>query len=321
MSGRSLIPGAVSGATLTLVLVAGCGDGVSAPPVAMRGLAPSAVASPAAAPSKSTLPTGKGFGINNDPNPLPRTKYRIEYHNQRVLTGPQNVYLIWYGDWTNKSLDQTIVGEMVATIGGTPYLNVVRLYSDSRDSVASSWVVYAGAVNDAYSHSSILSDDDIKDIVDQKIVNFEFPADPQGIYVVLASPDVSASSGQVSSYCAMHGTTPLFGANLRFIYVGGPLRSLVRCAPQAVGPNGTSDGDGMAYLLAGQLADVVTDPFFGTWYDRYGLEVADKCAWTYGTTYKAPNGALANVRLSQRDYLLPQLWIPSKSGGTCALHW
>jgi hypothetical protein len=238
-----------------------------------------------------------------------------------VLTGAQNVYLIWYGDWSNKGLDQTIVGEMVATIGGTPYFNLVRNYSDSRNSVASSGVIYAGAAYDTYSHGSILTDDDIKDIPAQTMLNFGLPADPQGIYVVLASPDVSASSGQVASYCAMHGTMPVFGANLRFIYVGGPLRSLVRCSPQPVGPNGTSDGDGMAYLLAGQLADVVTDPFLGAWYDRYGLEIADKCAWTYGATYKAPNGAMANVRLGQRDYLLPQLWVPSKSGGACALHW
>ena len=321
MSRCSPTPGALICTTLALILAAACSDEVSAPRAAPRGLAPRADASPAAAPSKSTLPTGKGFGINEAPTSLPRTKYRIDYHNQLVLTGRQDVYLIWYGDWSSKSLDQTIVGDLVSTIGNTPYMNVVRLYSDSRDSIASSAMIYAGAVSDTYSHGSILSDEDIKDIADQKILNFELPADPQGIYVVLASPDVSASSGQGASYCAMHGTTPLFGANLRFIYVGGPSRSVVRCAPQTIGPNGTTDGDAMAYLLAAEFADVVTDPFLGSWYDRLGLEVADKCAWTYGATYKAPNGAAANVRLSQRDYLLPQLWAPSKSGGACALHW
>jgi hypothetical protein len=29
----------------------------------------------------------------------------------------------------------------------------------------------------------------------------------------------------------------------------------------------------MAYLLAAELADVVSDPFLNAWYDRLGLEV------------------------------------------------
>lgn len=318
MSGCSFISAALSCAVLTLVFAAGCTDNVSAPNGVKRFVARTD-ASVAAAPSKSIAPTGKGFGINGGSVSSLRTKYRMDYHDQPVLIGTQNLYFIWYGNWANQSLDQQIVGELAVSIGNTPYLNIARLYSDSRGP-ASSAMVYAGAVNDAYSHGSALTDDDIKDIVDQNILNFALPADPQGIYVIVASSDVAATSGQDESYCAMHGTTPLFGARSRFIYIGGPSRSTVRCAPQPVGPNGTTDGDGIAYHLAAELANVVTDPFLNAWYDRLGLEVADKCAWTYGTTYKAANGALANVHLGQRDYLLPQLWVASKSGGACALH-
>jgi len=319
MSGLSINRGILGCAALTVILATACRDGVSAPNVTTRGLAPRPDASLAAATGKSTLPTGKGFGINNDPNPPQRTKYRMEYHNQAVLTGPQNLYFIWYGDWANRSLDQQIVNELAVTIGNSPYMNIVQLYSESSGHTASSGLVYGGAVNDTYSHSSILSDDDIKDIVKQKIVNFELPGDIQGIFVVLASPDVAAS-GQVESYCAMHGTSDFYSHRWPFIYIGGPARSTVRCSPQPVGPNGTINGDGMAYLLAAQLADILTDPFLNAWYDRLGLEVADKCAWTYGTTYTAANGSLANVHLGARDYLLPPLWVPSKNGGSCALH-
>lgn len=322
MSGRSISRGTLPTTALIMILSTACGDDVSAPRIATGGLAPRPGASLAAAPNKGSLPTGKGFGINNDPNPLPRSKYRIDNHNQAVLRGRQNLYFIWYGDWTgaDRSLDQQIVGEMAATIGVTPYLNIVQLYSDASGRNASSGVVYAGAVYDSYSHGSELSDNDIKDVVNQKMINFELPGDTQGIFVVVSSPDVTATSGQVASYCAMHGTTDLYSAKWPFIYVGSPARSVVRCAPQPVGPNGTTNGDGIAYLLAAELADILTDPFLNAWYDRLGLEVADKCAWTYGTTYKSANGALANVKLGARDYLLPPLWVPSKSGGSCALH-
>jgi hypothetical protein len=120
MSGHSLIRRALGCVALTSIFSAACRDSVSPPNVSMRGLAPRSDVSVAAAPGKTILPTGKGFGINNDPNPPQRAKYRIEYHDQPVLTGPQNVYFIWYGDWSNRSNEQTIVGEMVATIGNTP---------------------------------------------------------------------------------------------------------------------------------------------------------------------------------------------------------
>jgi len=322
MSAVSLSRGALGRAALILIFVTACRDAVSPPTIAARGFAPRADASVAAAPSKSVLPTGTGFGINNDPNPPQRTKYRMDYHDNPVLRGPQNLYFIWYGDWSgaDRSLDQQIVSELAASIGNTPYLNIAQLYSDLDGNKASSAVIFGGGVYDAYSHGSILSENDIKDIPDQKMLNFELPADPQGIYVVVSSPDVAAA-GQGISYCATHGVTNLFSMNSRFIYIGGPARSPLRCSTQPVGPNGTLNGDGMAYLLAAELANVLTDPFLNAWYDRIGLEVADKCAWSYGTTFKAANGSLANVHVGARDYLLPPLWVPSKSGGACALHW
>ena len=52
------------------------------------------------------------------------------------------------------------------------------------------------------------------------------------------------------------------------------------------------------------------------WYDTRGYENADKCAWTFGTTYTA-NGALANMKLGTRDFLIQQNWV-NLSGGYCA---
>jgi len=320
MPRSALYRGAIGCATMVFIFAA-CRDAVSVPDVATRGLAPRPGAPLAAAVSKDILPTGKGYGVQDDPNPPPRTRYRMEYHSNRVRTGIQDIYFIWYGDWAGRSADQLVLTDLASTIGNTPYLNIVRLYPDSRDSVATSSVVYGGSVTDNYSHGATLSDADIADILNQQFMSNALPDDPNGIYVVFSSPDVVASSGQGVSYCAMHGAPVLLGAFTPLIYVGAPSRSMLHCAAQVFGPNGTTDGDGMAYLFAAELANVLTDPLLVTWYDRLGLEVADKCAWTFGTTYNAPNGAAANVRLGQRDYLLPQLWVPSKNGGACGLHW
>lgn len=318
---RSALYRRAIGCASLIFMFAACRDAVSPPAVPTHGLAPRPGAPLAAAVSRDILPTGKQYGLQNDANPPARTRYRMEYHRMHVLTGSQDIYFIWYGNWAGRATDQTVLTDLASSIGNTPYLNTVRLYADSTGSGASSDVIYGGSVTDNYSHGVSLSDADIADILSQQFMSNALPDDPQGIYVLFASPDVVATSGQDVSYCAMHGAPVVLGAWARFIYVGSPSRSIVNCSPQPIGPNGTTDGDGMAYLFVAELANVLTDPLLVTWYDRLGLEVADKCAWTFGTTYPAANGAAANVHLGVRDYLLPQLWVPSKNGGACGLHW
>ena len=73
----------------------------------------------------------------------------------------------------------------------------------------------------------------------------------------------------------------------------------------------------MASIIAHELEEAVTDPVFSGWYDRTGQENADKCAWTFGKTY-GTNGALANMKLGTKDYLIQQNWVNS-GAGYCAL--
>jgi hypothetical protein len=80
--------------------------------------------------------------------------------------------------------------------------------------------------------------------------------------------------------------------------------------------NGNYAADQIASWLAHALNEVLTDPYGDAWYDRYGLENAEKCEGTYGTTYTVtnPNGqsARANIRLGVRDFLLQQNWVNGK---------
>lgn len=76
----------------------------------------------------------------------------------------------------------------------------------------------------------------------------------------------------------------------------------------------------MASILAHELEEAQTDPTLTAWFDNIGQENADKCAWTFGTTYDPGNGSVANMKLGARDYLIQQNW--SKPQGltqACAL--
>ena len=71
-------------------------------------------------------------------------------------------------------------------------------------------------------------------------------------------------------------------------------------------------------MVAHEIDEAVTDPDLNAWYDSAGAENADKCAWMFGTTYKAANGSLANMKIGARDYLVQQNWKAGTPQG-CAL--
>jgi hypothetical protein len=64
-------------------------------------------------------------------------------------------------------------------------------------------------------------------------------------------------------------------------------------------------------VVAHELAEVVSDPepdHKRAWIDKSGYENGDKCSYKYGQTYRAKNGAAANIRIGNRDYLIQQNW-------------
>jgi hypothetical protein len=75
--------------------------------------------------------------------------------------------------------------------------------------------------------------------------------------------------------------------------------------------------DGAASIIAHELEEAVTDPDLNAWYDNRGRENADKCAWTFGTTYSNGTG-IANVNLGGKDYLIQRNWV-NASGGYCSM--
>jgi len=269
--------------------------------------------------AKAVNPTGKNIGTLLNTSRHDRSK--IAYHNGPVLTGPQNLYFIWYGNWAGDSGTQNILGELAATLGNTPYMQINSRYTDGSGRPASAGMVYAGGVTDStYAHGSSLSDADIVAVISDQILSFALPQDPQGIYVVVASADVTATSGFCSSYCGQHNSALVNGGQLRYVFLGHANRCLSACAPQTLSPNGNAAADGMASTLAGELSDTVTDPALTSWYDRDGFENADKCAWTFGTTYAAANGAQANIHLGTRDFLLQRNFWPTSRGGVCVMN-
>lgn len=244
------------------------------------------------------------------------TSNGINYHGGPVMLGTTSIYYIWYGDWSGNSAT-TILTDFARNVGGSAYYNINTTYHDGNNASISNAVAYGGATTDAYSRGTSLSDGDIQAVVSDAISSGRLPEDTSAVYFVLTSADVTASSGFCTQYCGWHTYGTIAGSNIKYSFVGNPDRCPSSCAAQTVGPNGNAGADGMASIIAHELEEAVTDPNLDAWYDRRGYENADKCAWTYGSTYTV-NGALANMRLGSRDYLIQQNWV-NASGGACAV--
>jgi len=250
-----------------------------------------------------------------------KTDSKIAYHNGPIITGVPGVYFVWYGTWDNNADNtavQFILTDFLSNLGGTPYFQINAMYPNGIGGGPSGAILYSGAGIDRYSHGLELTAPDIAGIVANQIVTGGLPQDPSGIYVVLASADVSSNATGfcVPSTLPHHGTGEAFGSQFQYAFIGNPNRCPIVAAPQFFSgggqlptPNQNLAADAMASTLAQLLSRVITNPTGGAWFDRYGFENAAKCVGQFGSTYATPNGARANLRLGSYDYLIQQNWV------------
>jgi hypothetical protein len=271
--------------------------------------------------SPDVAPTGKGIGTMNkfQKGEAGRGKpgNGISYHGGPVMTNGVNVYYIWYGNWSGNSAT-TILTDFAQNIGGSPYFNINTTYYNGANQHVINSVAYKGSTTDAYSQGNSLSDAQIQTVVSSAISSGRLPKDTNGVYFVLTSSDVNASSGFCTQYCGWHTHGTIAGSDIKYSFVGNPERCPSSCAwDETVSPNDNIGADGMASIIAHELEEATTDPDLNAWYDTRGYENADKCAWTFGATYAAANGSTANMALGARNYLIQQNWV-NANGGYCA---
>src|SRR5690242_13505158 len=101
---------------------------------------------------------------------------KMVYHNGPVLTGSRNIYMIYYGCWTNNcgSLGDTQTQELLTEfsiyLGNSPYAQINSSYTDaSGQPVASSFIFGGLVVDGSYSHGTDLTPSDMVDLISQQV--------------------------------------------------------------------------------------------------------------------------------------------------------
>ena len=65
----------------------------------------------------------------------------------------------------------------------------------------------------------------------------------------------------------------------------------------------------MAWIIAHELEEAVTDPDLNAWYDRRGRRTPTSARGRSARRTRAANGSQANMKLGARDYLIQQNWV------------
>ncbi len=287
------------------------------------------------------------IGPNQDAGPFDN---QIPYHGGPVLTGTTHVYLIWYGDWAGNT-GKTIIPDLINSIGGSPYYNINTTYfmipsaldagvdagmdagmdgsCDLGWQYVSNQVQLINQTDDAYSKGKQIMDDDVWTILVKALNDHKLAVDENAVYFILTSSDVVDISGECLFWCGWHFNGSYNGFDIKYALVPNAEVCMNSCSaldqdPDGgayLSPNDNPGVDSMASVVLHELEETATDPDLNAWYDwNNGGENADKCAWKFGTTYPTTNGAKANMRLGNRDYLIQQNWV-NALGGYCALEW
>ena len=247
----------------------------------------------------------------------------MNYYGGPLITTP-TIYLIWYGNWNQSNGSDTPAGQQLvrdwaSSIGGTPHYNLNTSLSVPAYTISGNvnFTPTANEIVDAGTSTS-LSDTDIRNIVDRNVGGSKLPYNSNGVYFVITSSNVTASSGFCTQYCGWHTHGNVSAGHVRYAFIGNAHRCLSACAAQTISPNNNAGVDGAISVLTHELEEANTDPDINAWLDSRGYENADKCAWTFGhSQFQTSNGSWANMTFGGHNWLIQRNILKSGNSFFC----
>jgi hypothetical protein len=261
----------------------------------------------------------------------------IFYHGGPVLQPGTNVSAVYWaaapiyangpaaGTTGAGTADASVIGHFMRSLGGSPYFGVNSTYTDGAGRAIVNAVNYQQfwANNSSVpADGATVTDAQMVAMLQAGFTGGQLTYAPGTLYLIFTAGKVNLGGGFGSQYCAYHthGTVTINGVSQTVLYAAMPYDAayLSGCAGITTSANGDLGADVEVNTLAHEIEETTTDMMGNAWFDRRGYENADKCAWTWGTTYTAANGMKANMNLGGKDFLVQTNWTNAGSGG-CVL--
>lgn len=334
--------------TLAAALAAGCSDNAVAPSRVSTGAANLTQDPDILNGSQRHLFHTRQWTGNANPgkgngNGTGSTNNGIFYHGGPVLLTGTNVVAIYWSSSTiydggpkpgsagPRCVDKSLVGAFLANYAPSPYFNINSTYTDADGRNIANSVSYTGcwANNaDAPSGAQVVGDAEMQSMILSGFSSGALKFDPNTLYAIFTAGAVNLGGGFGTQYCGYHFwfTATINGASRVVKYAAMPYDyafpeacSMFAGTGAVLPANGDFGADAEVNILAHETEETTTDPEGTAWYDHKGFENADKCVWTFGTTFTTQTGGTANVTLGGRPFLIQQDWV-NAGGGGCALH-
>ncbi len=276
---------------------------------------------------------GGGLGTQMAGNPIPG---QILYHGGPILPVTKVAAVYWAtnriyangptpGSAGPGSADGSLVGYFLNHLGGSRYFNINTTYYDQVSGGhtvqnAVSYTQYWAPTDAPLADGSPIPDAQLQTKLIAGFTSGTLTYDPQTIYAVFTAGNTNLGGGFGTAYCAYHGiftwNSPQ-GAKA-VIFAAQPYNQQFpsACSANLASPNGDAAADREINTLAHEIEESTTDYQLNAWFDAPGNENADKCAWTFGTTYPAANGAPANMPIGAKHFLIQQNWV-NQGAGSC----
>ena len=250
----------------------------------------------------------------------------IDYHGGPIIY-TQKVAAIYWSNGTiypggpapgsngPGSADGSLVGFFMSHLGGSPYYDGAGTHIQNSVTYTQYW---AANTNVPLPGQPVL-DSQIQAQIVAGFTSGKLTYDPSTLYLVFTDALVNLGGGFGSVYCAYHGNFSWNGNDVKFGAMPHDI-DFFDCNALSGSPNNDPAADAEVNTLAHETEETNTDEDLNAWYDASGNENADKCAWTFGSTYTTGNGSTANMNLGGKDFLVQQNWV-NANGGSCRLSW
>jgi hypothetical protein len=324
-------------AFLATLFAAACGE--ANPPTA--SIPENAAISPAvAAPDEQGYlnahvhvmpPKAQNWDAFAKPGAAPGGGTGIFYHGGPIIKAPSVAAIYWGtstiysggpapGTTGSGSQDGSLVGFFLRNLGGSSYFNINTDYYDTiGNGNVTNVLGYTGFwADNTNATGSAPSDAAIQAEVVRAFTGNKLAYNASTVYLVFTGSGVNLGGGFGSQYCAYHGHFSWNGNQVKYAAQPYNYDFPSGCSALSGSPNNDFAADAEVNTLAHETEEATTDPQLNAWYDRRGYENADKCAWTFGTTYTTSNGAKANMSLGGKNFLIQHNWLNRGSGG-CSL--
>jgi hypothetical protein len=211
----------------------------------------------------------------------------------------------------------SLIDRFLNDTGGTSYYNILNQYPDNVSGTPLDKSVLGASYLDTTPYpvsgtqANPLHDSDIRAEVARAIAANNWVAGPNKMFHVFTGYgiescfDPSNNECTFNVYCAYHSFFTQSSQTMIYSNMPDFNGPSGRCTPRGqLSPNGDYYADPEINILSHELFEAVSDPQLNAWYDAFGSEIGDKCAWNFGNVN--PDGS--NLVLNGHKYLVQLEW-------------